>query len=41
MIMIVTILCYKGGKLIMRMFCYKGKKSMTSLIIIKIRFVYF
>ena len=38
----MTVSCYKNGKSILIAACYKGGKSMiTSLIIIKIRFVYF
>ena len=42
MIIIMTMPYYKSGKLIMSAACYKGGKSMmTSLIIIKIKFVSF
>ena len=38
----MTMPCYKSGKLMITAACYKSSKSMmTSLIIRKIRFVYF
>ena len=42
MLIIMTIPCYKGGKLIITAACYKGDTSIiTSLIIMKIKFVCF
>ena len=38
----MTMLCYKDSKLIITVALYEGGKLiMTSLIIIKIRFIYF